>query len=119
MTILYDSKCDFCLSFIALYEKYRRHSVTYAKFDLRTKEARALLKSRQINFVNLNTIYLVDEKVSIKSTAVLKILWKTKWPVRLLYVLHILPVRFTDAVYEFVAKNRYRLSKMIVKYKIN
>lgn len=112
MTILYDSKCDFCLWFIRFIEAKRQKSVQIDKYDLRTIEARQLLKSHGVNFINLNTIYFVDQEVLVKSKAILRIVRKTSFPYSLLYFFNLLPRKMTDVMYDYVARNRYKLSKL-------
>jgi len=58
---------------------------------------------------NKNTIvFFNDGKILIRSTAVLGILKILPYPWRLLGILTVIPVFLRDAVYKFVARNRYR-----------
>jgi len=112
MIILYDSKCDFCVWFIRLVDKKIKKDIHVGKYDLRTVEARQFLRQKNINFINLNTIYLIENEVYVKSRAVLKIIRKMQMPYSMLYSFGILPVKVTDALYDFVARNRYRISRL-------
>jgi predicted DCC family thiol-disulfide oxidoreductase YuxK len=113
MTILYDSQCDFCCWFLDFFEKKKRKSICFLKYDLRTTEARSLLRDVNVKFVNLNTIYLIDDHVLMKSKAVLEILKRTRFPFNAFYFFNILPKKMTDKIYEFVARNRYKIGKLL------
>ena len=115
MTILYDSQCDFCNCFIHFFEKRKKKSVSFSKYDLRSRDARALLRQKNINFVNLNTIYLIEDDVLNKSKAVIKILSNTTFPYNTLYIFKGVPQKGTDTAYEVIAKKRYVISKLFFR----
>ncbi|MBA3829034.1 MAG: DUF393 domain-containing protein [Taibaiella sp.] len=119
MQILYDSKCDFCSAFILRIPSFDLRDNEVLLYDLRTKEARNILKKRNVNFVNLNTIYCITpEKVMNKSKAVFAIFSRARSNYKYLSFFGKLPVTFTDCIYDFVAKNRYSISKILKKLKI-
>lgn len=75
-------------------------------------EGRLLLRERGIVFVNLNTIYFIDNnKVYTKAKAVFKILKYLSFPTKLLLLFSILPYKFCDKCYDIIAKNRYSIIK--------
>ena len=53
-------------------------------------------------------LFLYDGKVYDKSAGVLKIAQLLGWPMKWLYMFYILPKKWRDAVYDFVARHRYR-----------
>jgi predicted DCC family thiol-disulfide oxidoreductase YuxK len=76
--------------------------------SVRTTEAKELLKSHGIQYIDLQTVYFVSDKVSVRSAAAFNILHNTKAPWRWLSIFRFLPIALTDTIYKWVAKNRYR-----------
>lgn len=120
MIILYDSKCAFCNAVIHFFERKIAPGKLEGKHDLRTVEARQLLKEQQVSFIKLNTIYVIDKQVYLKSAAIFRIIRRLVFPFRLLYVFSVFPVSFSNKIYDFIAAHRYRImgklsSKAIVQ----
>lgn len=89
-------------------------------YDLRSREARQLLRDRDITFVTMNTIYCIDgDVVAKKSTAIFRIFRTARRPYRYLSLLRMLPVKFTDYCYDFVAKHRYTISKIFFRRRLS
>jgi predicted DCC family thiol-disulfide oxidoreductase YuxK len=88
-------------------------------YDLRTREARSILKNREVDFVNMNTIYCItQDEVLNKSRAVFAIFSNAKSGYRFFSFFRKLPVKLTDKVYDFVARHRYSISKGLRSFKI-
>lgn len=106
--ILYDGVCNFCnavVNFVA--EKDRKNNFRFA--PLQSREARAILRSKDEAFVNLKTVYLVDEKgVFKRSQAIFNVFKKLPYPWKLLSAFSVLPASLTDFFYKIIAKNRYK-----------
>lgn len=118
MQILYDSKCDFCTAFISKLPLLKINTEV-SVYDLRTREARSILKSRDVDFVNMNTIYCVTEdEVLNKSSAVFTIFSNARSGYRYFSFFKRLPVKLTDKMYDFIAKHRYSISKVLRSVKI-
>jgi predicted DCC family thiol-disulfide oxidoreductase YuxK len=115
MIVLYDSHCGFCVSFVRFFEGRIKDDQDYKKHDLRTREARAVLREKEVAIVNLNTIYLVDNGVHMKSRAVFRILRHARFPYNLAFGLSMLPAPLTDIGYDFIARNRYKISRFFPK----
>jgi predicted DCC family thiol-disulfide oxidoreductase YuxK len=105
MTILYDDQCKFCtqITFWALGQNPKIKAM-----GIRTSEAKEVLKSHGIQYIDLQTVYFVSDKVSVRSAAAFNILRCTNAPWRWLSIFRFLPIAITDALYKWVAKNRYR-----------
>lgn len=114
MIIIYDGQCLFCTKTVSYLKKETRKNITPPElYNSREKAARQLLHKFDVPFVNYNTIYCINMgKVFIKSRAVFAILQITRFPIRLLTFFKVFPISFTDKVYDFIAKNRYRISKV-------
>ncbi len=107
--ILFDGLCNFCnaiVNFIIRHDKDK----TFLFSPIQASEARAFLRERDIVFMNLNTVYLVDDKkVYQKSSAVFKVFQKLPYPWKLVSLLRIFPLFITDFFYKIIANYRYRL----------
>jgi predicted DCC family thiol-disulfide oxidoreductase YuxK len=105
MIIIFDNNCKFCTSF-ANWAKNKNSK--FQTQPVRSKEARQLLKEKGIQFINLQTVYYIQEDVYTKSKAVLKILNESKTIYKYLYVFRIFPKRITDWLYDIFAKHRHK-----------
>lgn len=106
-TILYDDNCNFCKACISFLEKRdKRKRLSF--YGLESNSARQELKKVGVNFIQKNTVYFIHQsKAYIKSTAVLKALSLLAFPYSMLSWFLIVPKFIRDAVYSFIAKNRY------------
>lgn len=107
MTILYDDQCKFCTK-ISVWAVGQNPNFT--ALGVRTTDAKELLKSHGIQYIDLQTVYFVSDKVSVRSAAAFNILRHTQAPWRWLSIFRFLPITFTDTIYKWVAKNRYRFN---------
>lgn len=105
--IIYDSKCKFCTKFA---EWCRVQNNSFQILPVRDKQARALLKDLDVIFINLNTIYFINnKKLFTKSRAVFEIMELLTFPWHLFSFFKILPLKLTDHFYELFAKYRYQI----------
>ncbi len=105
--ILFDGVCNLCNSSVNLIIDLDRKK-EFLFSSLQSDEGQALLKENQLN-TSPETIVLVKEgKIYQKSTAVLHICRKLIFPLPLLYGFIIVPKTIRDAVYDFIAANRYK-----------
>lgn len=104
--LLFDGECILCNSIVQFIVK-RNHELCFAVLQSQTGEN--LLKPFDIPPGSLNSLVLLEnDKIFIKSKAVLNIIRKLNgfWP--LLYVLSIIPLFIRDKVYDKIAGNRYK-----------
>ena len=106
--ILFDGYCNLCSRSVRFVLKHDRK----AKFrfaSLQSEFGKAILQKHQLPSESFGTFVLVeDDKIHFKSTAALRVVKSLsgRWP--LLYVFIIVPRFIRDAVYGFVARNRYK-----------
>lgn len=107
--ILFDGVCNLCNGFVQFIIK--RDSNAKFKFaSLQSNAAKRLLGSVNISSEQFDSVvYISKGVVSQRSTAVLHIVRDMGGVWKLLYALIVLPRFIRDAVYDFVAANRYRL----------
>ena len=103
--IFFDGVCHLCNSFVdTVVSLDRSHVFQFAPFQGET--AKALLNDQDRN--SLETVIYFEAGVPYrKSSAVIKILTKLGGPYKLLNLGWIIPRFLRDAMYGFVAKNRY------------
>lgn len=107
--ILYDGLCNFCISIIHFVKKRDKKNVLFAT-PIQTKEARAILRSQNEKFINLQTVYFIHtNRIYKKSTAIFKIFSLLPFPWKIISWFQILPVSFTDRGYNIIARYRYKL----------
>ena len=105
--ILFDGVCNLCNGAVNFVIK-RDNSNVFRFAPLQENSGILLLKKFAIDPQKLDTIILIEnDRVYLKSTAALRISKKMSnlWP--LLYVCIVLPKFLRDAVYDYIAKNRY------------
>ena len=106
--LLFDGHCNLCNAWVNFIVK-RDSSSTIRFASLQSPAGRRMLEEHKIDSNYIDSLVLFEEdKVSVSSTAALRILsYLDGWERHLIY-LTILPRTFRDLVYRFVAKNRYR-----------
>jgi predicted DCC family thiol-disulfide oxidoreductase YuxK len=106
--ILFDGECNLCNGFVGFV--LPRDPAGRFKFaSLQSPVGQKLLSGHALPTNTLDSVVLVErDRVYSRSTAVLRILRRLNrlWP--LLYAFVVVPRPLRDAVYDFVARNRYR-----------
>jgi predicted DCC family thiol-disulfide oxidoreductase YuxK len=106
--ILFDGVCNLCeASVIFIFKRDRKGKFRFAR--VQSDVGLALLEGAGIKRDDFDTIVLISGGVAYtKSTAMLKILKELDgfWPI--FFALIIIPGPLRDALYTFIAKNRYR-----------
>jgi len=105
--ILFDGVCNLCNATVQ-FVVARDPRARFRFAALQSAPARHLLDHHGMTSADLNTVVLVDgERCYVKSEAALRIVRHLSgaWP--LLTVLRLVPRPLRDAVYDWVARNRY------------
>ena len=106
--LLFDGHCNLCNAWVNFIVK-RDSSSTIRFASLQSRAGNRMLEEHKIdsNYID-SLVFFEEDKVSVSSTAALRILsYLDGWERHLIY-LTILPRTFRDLVYRFVAKNRYK-----------
>ena len=105
--ILFDGVCHLCNStirFIANNDKKGKFLFLHLQTDL----AKEIVQERGLDSAHLTSVVLLSENnTKLQSTAVLTICKQLKWPIPIFYVLMVVPSFIRNALYRFIAKNRY------------
>ena len=107
--ILFDGVCNLCNGFVQfLIKQDSKGSFKFA--SLQSQSAQDLLLTENMSADRFDSVvYISGSEVWQKSAAVLRILNDVGGLWKMFYVLIIIPRIISDAVYDFVATNRYRM----------
>lgn len=106
--ILFDGVCNFCNGSINFIIRQDRRNV-FRFAALQSKAGQKLLEKHGLPTENFDSFVLIDgEKVYRKSSAGLKVYGALPWYWRWTQVFWLVPKFLRDAVYDFVARNRYK-----------
>lgn len=106
--VLFDGVCILCNSAVSFILKNdTKNHFVFA--SLQSDAAKEILLQQPSKKNNLDTIILIDNgKIYERSTAAIKIGTKLGWMFKWVYVGYLLPVKVRDALYNWIAKNRYK-----------
>ncbi len=106
--VLFDGVCNLCDGFVQFVIK-RDPNADFSFGTLQSTNAQTLLQGNELRPEDLKTvIYLKEGKALFRSTAALTILKDLGGLWSLSYAFMIVPRSLRDAVYEFIAKHRYK-----------
>ncbi|KOY15491.1 thiol-disulfide oxidoreductase DCC family protein [Paenibacillus xylanivorans] len=106
--VLVDGVCHFCQGLTKWIIK-RDPEGKYHFASLQSDVAKKLLEKGKLSSDSMDTFVLIEDgKYYIRSTAALRLSKGLKFPYPLLYVLIIVPKFIRNAIYNVVARNRYR-----------
>lgn len=106
--ILFDGVCNLCNFFVQFVIKRDRRNV-FKFASLQSDFGKKILNESGLADANSDSVILYSEgKTYTESKAALKILKKLSGGWKLIYVFIILPKSIRDAVYRFIARNRYK-----------
>ena len=106
--ILFDGVCNLCNSTIQfIIKKDTKHRFKFA--SLQSDAAREILLQYSMKNVELKSIvFITNNRIYLKSSAVLRILWELGGFYKLLNFFLLVPKPLRDLSYDYIAKNRYR-----------
>ncbi len=106
--ILFDGYCHLC-SGVVRFILRRDPKCRFRFVALQSESGQALLKAHGVPSGIGDSIVLLGERGwSVESMAALRILRRLRWPWPLFSGLILVPCPVRDAVYRFIARNRYR-----------
>jgi predicted DCC family thiol-disulfide oxidoreductase YuxK len=106
--ILFDGVCNFCNGSVNLVLKYDKRGI-FRFAALQSEAGQKLLQRYDLPSAEFDSFVLIDNgKVYKKSEAALRVINKLPWYWKELQILRIIPTPFRDAIYDFIARNRYK-----------
>ena len=106
--VLFDGVCNLCDASVQFIIKHEKHpELKFA--SLQSATAQQLIKQFNLNNKNIDSIvYISKNNLYIKSGAALRLSKKLKGLYPLLFAFIIVPPFIRNAVYDFIARNRYK-----------
>jgi predicted DCC family thiol-disulfide oxidoreductase YuxK len=106
--VLFDGVCNLCNHSVAFITKHsRQHKFQFV--SLQSAEAKDLLKHTPYSASALNTMFFItNNRIYHKSSAALRVAKELKGFYPLLFVFIVIPPFILNAVYDLIAKNRYK-----------
>jgi predicted DCC family thiol-disulfide oxidoreductase YuxK len=106
--ILFDGVCNFCNAGVNFIIKQDKKNV-FQFAALQSKAGQQLAEQYHLPKKNFDSFILIDKrKVYNRSAAGLKVYGKLSWYWKWTQIFWIIPRFITDAVYNLIAKNRYK-----------
>jgi predicted DCC family thiol-disulfide oxidoreductase YuxK len=106
--ILFDGVCNFCNGAINFVLKQDKKGI-FRFAPLQSEAGQKLLQQYNLSTENFESFILIDEGIVYKkSSASLRVMNKLPWYWKEVQLLKIVPSIFRDAIYDFIAKNRYK-----------
>ena len=106
--VVFDGMCNLCAQSVAFILAHERdNAIQFAAAQ--STAGRALLSEFGLKPENLVTFVFIEGGTAcVRSEAALEVARHLRVPWRLLRILRLIPRRFRDSIYDFIAKNRYR-----------
>jgi predicted DCC family thiol-disulfide oxidoreductase YuxK len=106
--ILFDGLCNFCNGAINFVLKQDKKGI-FRFAPLQSEAGRRLLQQYHLPTDEFESFVLIDDgKVYTKSSAALRVMNKLPWYWKEAQIFRVIPTIFRDAIYEFIARNRYK-----------
>ena len=106
--LLFDGYCNLCNNSVQFILKHEKNTDLLFT-SLQSEAGISLLKQYNINPLNLDSlVFIKNNTVYTKSTAALRLTTYLKGLYPLLYSLLIIPPFIRNAVYDYIARNRYK-----------
>ncbi|MDM0120033.1 thiol-disulfide oxidoreductase DCC family protein [Variovorax arabinosiphilus] len=108
MIVVFDAQCLLCDGWVRFLLRHDRWRVLRFA-SIQGANGRALLGRAGLQIDGLQTLLLVDGDRSWQHTAaILRVLHALGWPWRLAWAAWLIPAPLRDALYRWLARNRYR-----------
>ena len=106
--LLYDNECPFCSNIVERISSLIRN-IDISYNHLKSKKGQELTK--QYSLQNIKSVIYINHnnKVFIKSNAILNLCKHMIYPYNIFYILNIIPSPLLNLGYDFIAKNRMRI----------
>ena len=106
--ILFDGVCNLCNGAINFVLRHDKKGI-FRFASIQSEAGQRILTANGIDPSELNSFFLVEKrKVYKKSAAALRVVNYFAWYWKELQILRIVPYFLRDAIYDFVAANRYK-----------
>lgn len=108
-TILYDGVCNLCSGLIRTVRSSDRGN-TFDLVSLQSSQGKSILGESEIGNQIIDSVVLIDKNGTyIKSKAIFRIASLLGGVWKLMLIFNLLPDRYNDRLYDFIAKYRYKI----------
>lgn len=109
MIVVFDAKCLLCNASVQFLLRHDRRGL-FRFASIQGKSGQELLAQAGLRVDGLQTLLLVDGNRSWQHTAaILRVLHALGWPWRAAWIAWLVPSLLRDALYKWLARNRYWL----------
>lgn len=109
MIVVFDAQCLLCNGWVQFLLRHDRQGV-FQFASIQSRTGKALLDQAGLKVEGLQTFLLVDQHRQWQHTAaILRVLHALGWPWRLAWLGWLIPAPLRDAMYRWVARNRFRI----------
>tara|TARA_R110001632_G_scaffold164156_3_gene282549 strand:+ start:252 stop:680 length:429 start_codon:yes stop_codon:yes gene_type:complete len=107
--ILFDGVCNLCNDAVLKVIKYDKNNV-FLFTAIQSETGQVIIEKLRIDLATIDSIilYIPKEAYYIKSTAALRIMKEFSGFWKIMQIFTILPTKFNDFFYDFIARNRYK-----------
>ena len=109
MIVVFDAQCLLCSNSVHFLLRHDKQGV-FRFASIQGATGGAILTKAGLSVDGLQTMLLNDEeRVWAQSAALLRVAHGLGWPWRIAWLIWVIPAPLRDALYRWVARNRYRL----------
>lgn len=106
--LIFDGECNLCNNWVKLILRFDKKQ-RFKFCSLQSEQGRKLIGDQILLETLPQTVVLIEnEKLYTHSTAALRVVQQLAFPVSMLVVFKIIPVKVRDVVYNWIARNRYK-----------
>ena len=106
--VIYDGVCNLCNSSVRFLLNIDKKNELYFS-HLQSDFAKKNLLNIEMDYLNFDSVvFLKNNKPYVKSRALFEIFEVVGYPWKIISFLKFLPTKISDAIYDFIASNRYK-----------
>ena len=107
--ILFDGICKLCNAWCRFIIRYDKNHI-FKLASMQSEKGQAILKYLELSTEHFETMLYIEHNIIYeKSNAFIKIVKHLPLPIKLLFLLKVIPVLFRDFIYDRIALNRYKI----------
>ncbi len=106
--LIFDGECNLCNTWVKLVLRFDKKQ-RFKFCSLQSEIGRKLIGDKiSLETLPLTVVLIENEKLYTHSTAALRVVQQLAFPVSMLVVFKIIPVKVRDGIYNWIARNRYK-----------
>lgn len=106
--LIFDGECNLCNTWVKLVLRFDKKQ-RFKFCSLQSEIGRKLIGDKiSLETLPVTVVLIENEKLYTHSTAALRVVQHLAFPVSMLVVFKIIPVKVRDGIYNWIARNRYK-----------